>query len=315
MNRQSDPQALWFFGGVLGLLVVASLVGAVLAYSATNERSRAVVGNLNARIRAWWLMTGFFGLAVASGNVGAILLFAAMSLLALREFVTLVPSHRDDHRALFWAFFIITPAHYYFVWTEWYGFFSIFIPVYACLWIPVRNALAGDTTDYMARTARIQWALLVCVYFVGYAPALLTLRIPGFEGQNAKLLCFLVTVTQLSDVFQYVWGKTQGRHPVVPALSPNKTVEGLVGGVATAVGVGTALWWMTPFRPWQAALMALAICLMGFCGGLVMSAIKRDRGVKDFGAMIEGHGGMLDRIDSLCFAAPLFFHLVRYWYT
>lgn len=315
MSLLHDPQARWFFGGVLGLLTVSSVIGAVLARTTCGEKARAVVANLNARIRAWWVMAGFFALAVVSGGVGSILLFTAMSFLALREFITLTPTSRADHRALFWAFFIITPAHYYFVWTEWYGFFSIFIPVYACLWMPIRNAMAGETKDFLARTARVQWGLMVCVYFVSYAPALLTLKIPGYEGQNAKLLCFLVVVVQMSDVLQYVWGKLCGRHPIAPHVSPSKTVEGFFGGVASAVALGTALWWITPFNPWQAGLMAFAICVMGFFGGLVMSAIKRDRGVKDFGAMIEGHGGMLDRIDSLCFAAPLFFHLVRFCFV
>jgi phosphatidate cytidylyltransferase len=316
MNLLHDPQAQWFFGGIVALLAIASIVGAVLGRTVgDNEKRRAVIANLNARVRAWWVMVGFFAVAVASGGIGSIVLFTAMSFLALREFITLTPTNRADHRALFWAFFIITPAHYYFVWADWYGMFSIFIPVYACLWMPIRNAMAGETKDFLARTAKVQWGLMVCVYFVSYAPALLTLRIPGYEGQNGKLLCFLVTVAQMSDVLQYVWGKTLGRRPIAPHVSPNKTLEGFAGGVASAVALGAALWWITPFSPWQAALMALAICVMGFFGGLVMSAIKRDRGVKDFGAMIEGHGGMLDRIDSLCFAAPLFFHLVRYFYT
>ena len=92
-------------------------------------------------------------------------------------------------------------------------------------------------------------------------------------------------------------------------------MEGFIGGIASATALGAALYWITPFSPLAAAGMALAITLMGFSGGLVMSAIKRDRGVKDWGHMIEGHGGMLDRLDSVCFSAPIFFHLVRYFYT
>ncbi|HRE08869.1 MAG TPA: phosphatidate cytidylyltransferase [Opitutaceae bacterium] len=315
MNLLHDLEARWFFAGVLGLLVVASLVGALLARTTRSEAGQSVVRNLNARIRAWWFMAAFFGAAVVAGHGASVLLFAAMSFLALREFVTLVPTRRGDHRPLFWSFFVILPVHYYFVWTEWYGLFSILIPVYACLWIPIRAAMAGETEDFLARTARVQWGLLVCIYFVSYAPALLTLPIPGYEGENAKLLLFLVCVVQMSDVLQYVWGKLFGRTPIAPRVSPSKTVEGFAGGIASAVALGAGLWWITPFTPWQAAGMALAICLMGFSGGLVMSAIKRDRGVKDFGALIEGHGGMLDRIDSLCFSAPLFFHLTRYFFT
>jgi phosphatidate cytidylyltransferase len=149
---------------------------------------------------------------------------------------------------------------------------------------------------------------------VSYAPALLSLHIPGFHG-NARLLFFLVCVVQLSDVFQYVWGKLLGKHPVAPKISPNKTLEGLLGGIATATAVGAGLYWATPFTPLQAGLMAFMVSVLGFFGGLTMSAIKRDRGVKDWGNLIEGHGGMMDRIDSLCFAAPIFFHTTRYFFT
>jgi phosphatidate cytidylyltransferase len=156
---------------------------------------------------------------------------------------------------------------------------------------------------------------MICVYCVSHAPALLTLEIPGFEGQNGKLLFYFVLVVQASDVLQYIWGKLLGKHKIAPSVSPNKTWEGFLGGVATATLLGTALWWATPFTPWQAAGMSLAITLMGFVGGLVMSAIKRDRGVKDYGTLIQGHGGVMDRIDSLCFSAPVFFHLTRYFFT
>jgi phosphatidate cytidylyltransferase len=174
--------------------------------------------------------------------------------------------------------------------------------------------LAGETERFLERAATIQWGLMICVYCISYAPALLLLDVKGYEGENAKLLFFLVVVVQLSDVFQYVWGKLVGRHPIAPTVSPNKTWEGFVGGIVCAVLLGTSLWWITPFNPWQAALMALAIAMMGFVGGLVMSAVKRDRGVKDYGSLIEGHGGVLDRVDSLLFAAPLFFHLTRFFF-
>ena len=156
---------------------------------------------------------------------------------------------------------------------------------------------------------------MVCVFCISHVPALLTLDIPGYENRNLLLIAFLVIVVQSSDVLQYVWGKLFGKHKLAPEVSPSKTIEGLVGGVLSATALGAALWWITPFNPWQAGLMALAVNVMGFFGGLVMSAIKRDRGVKDWGHMIEGHGGMLDRLDSVVFAAPIFFHLTRYWWA
>jgi phosphatidate cytidylyltransferase len=301
--------------GVCVLLVFASITGSILRWKSRSEKSREVVENLNARIKSWWMMAIIFLVAIASGSIGSLVLFGLISFLALREYITLTPTQRADHRILFWAFFVITPLQYILIGIRWYGLFSIFIPVYAYLLVPIRSVIAGDFKDFLARSAKIQWGLMVCVYFVSYAPALLSLRIPGYEGQNANLLFFLVGVVQLSDVLQYVSGKCFGRHPIAPKISPNKTVEGFAGGVGGAVLVGTLLWWITPFRLWQSALMALIIALMGFCGGLVMSAIKRDRGVKDYGATIPGHGGILDRIDSLCFAAPIFFHLTRYFFT
>jgi len=309
-----DPALVRLVGGILALLVVASALGAVLARKAGSEAARATVANLNARIRAWWLMVAVFTIAVWTGGIGSIVLFALMSLLALREFVTLAPTRREDHRTLLWSFFAVTPLQYLLIAIRWYGLFAIMIPVYAFVLVAVSNVIAGRTDRFLERTATIHWGLMVCVYCVSHAPALLILEIPGYRS-NAKLLVFLVLVVQLSDVLQYVFGKLFGRHRIAPVISPNKTWEGFLGGVIAASGIGTALWWATPFTPVEALAMSIAITLAGFAGGLVMSAIKRDRGVKDYGALIAGHGGMLDRIDSLCFAAPVFFHLTRFFFS
>jgi phosphatidate cytidylyltransferase len=310
-----DRETLWLFGGMIAILTVASVIGAILRRRVTSESGKKVVDNLVARTRAWWLMCAVFGTALAIGRLAPVLMFAFTSFLALREFITLTPTRLGDHRALFWAFFIILPLHYWTLAVQWYGLFVVLIPVYAFLFIPIRVAIAGETERFLERTAKIQWGLMVCVYFTSYAPALLLLRIPGWSAENpahnAKLLFFLVFVTQISDVLQYVWGKLCGKRPVAPKISPNKTVEGLVGGGLSATLLGGCLWWSTPFTFLQAAGLSAAIVAMGFCGGLVMSAIKRDRGVKDYGESIPGHGGVMDRIDSLCFAAPVFFHLVR----
>jgi phosphatidate cytidylyltransferase len=310
-----DRQLVELFAGILLTLLVASAAGFALSRRVRSDAGRATVENLNARIRAWWVMAAVFAVAVLSGRIGAVMLFALLSLLALREFITLTPTRRADHRALLGSFFVAVPVQYYLVATEWYGLFSVLIPVYAFLFIPTSSAVAGDTDGFLGRVAEIQWGLMVCVYCVSHAPGLLMLRIPGYEGQNAKLLLFLVLVVQASDVLQYVWGKLFGRHRIAPRVSPSKTWEGFVGGIVCASLIGGALWWATPFRPWQAMALSLAITLSGFAGGLTMSAIKRDRGVKDYGAAIAGHGGILDRIDSICFAAPVFFHLTRYFFT
>jgi phosphatidate cytidylyltransferase len=314
MTLSQDMALMGLMTGVLTVLVVASIVGWILSRRITSGAGRATVENINARIRAWWVMALIFLVAVATGTAVSILLFTLISFLALREFVTIVPTRLADHRALFWSFFVVTPLQYYLIWIGWYGMFSILIPVYVSIFLAIRTTLAGDTERFLERTATNYWGLMICVYFVSHVPALLTLRIPGYAHQNAKLMMFLVIVVQMSDVLQYVWGKSIGKRRIAPSISPNKTWEGLVGGILCATGIGAALWWATPFSPGAAALMAFVLAIMGFAGGLIMSAIKRDRGVKDFGALIEGHGGVLDRIDSLCFAAPVFFHLTRYFY-
>jgi phosphatidate cytidylyltransferase len=306
---------VWLFGGVLGILVLASVTGVVLRRTAKSDAARATIENLNARTRAWWKMCAIFALTLMIGRVGSLVLFGLLSLLALREYITLVPTRRGDHRTLLWSFFIITPLQYYLIGIAWYGFFAIMIPVFAFVFVPTRIAMSGDTEHFLERAAKIQFGLMICAFCLSHAPALLILNIPRFEGRNAQLLLYLVLVDQMSDVLQYVWGKLTGRHKIAPSVSPGKTWEGFLGGVATATLLGAALWRATPFTPLQAAGMSLVITLLGFAGGLVMSAIKRDAGVKDFGAVIEGHGGILDRIDSLCFAAPIFFHLVRYFFT
>ena len=311
----SLPQeAVPLFLGLGAVLVAATLVGQILKRRAGGEPS-PTVENLNERVFAWWVMVALIGVAFLVGKAGVILLFAFASFAALREFITLTYTRRGDHWALMLAFFIGIPVQYYLVWIEWYGLYSIFIPVYGFLILPIVAVVRGDTTHFLSRIASLQWGLMICVFCVSHIPALLTLDIPGFEGKKLLLVAFLVTVVQGSDVLQYVFGKLFGRRKVAPALSPSKTWEGLVGGVASATVLGAGLWWLTPFSPAQAAAMALVACLMGFFGGLVLSAIKRDRGVKDWGRMIEGHGGMLDRLDSVIFAAPIFFHLTRFWYV
>ncbi|MDK2123550.1 phosphatidate cytidylyltransferase [Parachitinimonas caeni] len=308
-------ETLWLFGSIGLFLVVATLIGRVLKHFFSAGKPHAVLDNLNARIDAWWYMVGAIGLAFAGGKGGVILLFAFVSFAALREFITLTHTRRGDHYALALSFFVALPAQYLLIWIDWYGMYSILIPVYAFLVLPIMAAVSGDATRFLERAAKVQWGLMVSVYCIAHVPALLTLDIPGYEDRHLLLIAFLILVVQSSDVFQYIWGKLFGKRLIAPAVSPSKTVEGFWGGIASSTLLGTALYWITPFKPWQAAIIAFSICLMGFAGGLVMSAIKRDRGVKDWGTLIEGHGGMLDRVDSVCFAAPVFFHVIRHWWT
>jgi phosphatidate cytidylyltransferase len=308
-------RVLGVLAAVAGVLVVASVIGAALARRAKSERQKELVANLNARTKAWWVMVAVLAAAFALGDVATLVLFALVSFFALREFVTLTPTRRGDYRPLAMAFWIVLPGQYVLIGTRQYGTFSILVPVYAFLFLPSLAALAGDTRDFLARSAKLQWALMVCVYCVAHAPALLLLEIPAWSGPNALLVLYLLLVVQGSDVLQYVFGKLLGKTKLAPEVSPSKTVEGLVGGGLAATALGVALTSLTPFTWTQSLGMAAAIVTMGFLGGLTLSAVKRSLGAKDWGVMIEGHGGMLDRLDSVAFAAPVFFHLTRYFCT
>ncbi|MFO1281409.1 MAG: phosphatidate cytidylyltransferase [Burkholderiales bacterium] len=303
------------FAGVLAVLVFASAVGLLLKWRVADGAPHAVIDNLIARVNAWWVMVVVLGAAFAFGKSGVLALFAWISFLALREFVSLVTTRPSDHLALATAFFVVLPLQYWLVAIGWYGLYSVMIPVYAFLLLPVFAAFGKDTRRFLERVAKVQVAVMTTVYCVSYVPALTTLEIAGPTDGGLALIAWLVVVVQSSDVLQYVWGKLFGRTKVAPELSPSKTLEGLVGGVGCATALGAALAGLTPFTPGQAAGVALLVSVAGFLGGLVMSAIKRDRGVKDWGTLIEGHGGMLDRMDSIVFAAPLYFHLLRYGWT
>jgi phosphatidate cytidylyltransferase len=315
-----DYRTLGLVGGVLAILAAATTIGQRIKYQSDIGLNPALVESFNLRIRAWWLMCTVLAAAFLLGpasRVATVVLFGLISFWALREFITLTPTRLGDHRTLFWVFLIFTPVQYLLVGMGegYYGLFTVLIPVYAFLFIPARVALAGDYKRFLERTAKIQAGLMVCVYCLSHAPALLSLKIDNYAGQNARLLFFFVLVVQLNDVLQYAWGKLLGQHVITPTISPNRTWEGFAGGVASTTLIGTALWWATPFEPWEAAGMSLVVSIMGFAGGMTMSAIKRDRGVKDYGTLVVGHGGVLDRIDSICFASPVFYHLTRYFFA
>jgi phosphatidate cytidylyltransferase len=276
----------------------------------------ALIETFRLRVRAWLMLFSILAAAFLIGPWGTTALFGLISFWALREFITLTPTRPGDHRTLFWVFFLFTPLQFLLVGMGRYELYSIVIPVYAFLFIPARIALAGDSKRFLERVAKIQAGLLICVYCLSYAPALLKLRPQeGATWDANALLFFFVLIVQLSDALQFAWARIPSRHVIAPAINSTRTWEGLLGGTISVTLIGTLLWWATPFQGvhwWMAAAMSLVLSLMGFAGGMTMSAIKRDRGVKDYGTLVEGHGGVLDRVDSICFAAPVFFHFTRW---
>lgn len=322
----SNTQIFWMLGGVIGLLAIAYAATVLLKRYPEGTLNPALIERFIHRIRAWWIMCAILVAGVLLGRVATIALFGAVSFWSLREFVTTTPTRRGDHRALFWTFFGLTPLQYVLVGfpRDLYGLYSIIIPVYAYLYISARIAFAGDPKRFLERAAKIQMGLFICVYALSFAPALLNLRLRLSDGTpwgrdsylaNAGLLFYLILLTQLADVFQMTWSRLVGRRVIAPAISATRTWEGFLGGVTSTTLVGALLWWATPFHFWECACMSMIVAVAAFCGNMVTSAIKRDRGVADFGTLVEGHPGVLDRIDSICFAAPVFYHLTRYFFA
>jgi phosphatidate cytidylyltransferase len=295
---------------ILAVLMLSSLIVTVLRCFKP-EKSFA---ELSARVKGWWIMAAVFFGALAVSDRISIVFFAFLSFWALKEYITLLKTRPADHRALVWAFLAV-PVQYLWVAKNWYGMFIIFIPVYMFLMLPTRLVLARETSGFVASASQIQWGLMAFVFGLSHMAMLLTRpTLPGNSANGRTLLLFLVFVVEMSDVLQYVWGKTLGRHKIIPSVSPNKTWEGFLGGILTTAAASMLVRFLTPFTVLECFGVALLLTVAGFFGGAVMSAVKRDFGVKDFGGLIPGHGGMLDRVDSLCYAAPVFFHYLHYYY-
>lgn len=299
-------RVLLVLGGLALLLLLATLVVAWIT------RGRPPGNELRLRVKSWWLILGLFALAILLGAKGAVWLFGLVSFLALKEYFSLIPTRRSDRRVLFWAYLSI-PLQYYWVAIGWYGMFIIFIPVYLFLLVPLRKALIGETEGFLHSVGTIHWGLMTTVFSLSHAAFLLALPEQISPAGGAGLLLYLVVLTELNDVAQYLWGKSLGKRKVAPNVSPGKTYGGLLGGVFTTVLLA---WfagpWLTPLSGYQALAAGLIIGVFGFVGDISISAVKRDIGIKDSGTLIPGHGGILDRVDSLTYTAPLFFHYLYY---
>ena len=291
-------EVYWILGCLLAAVSLASGIGRLLR---RRQPGNVAIANLNARIRSWWVLIAVGGAALMAGPIAILLLFAVISLVGLSEFL-----NGTLTRAAKVCLFLAVAGQYTIIGLGRYDLFLLWIPVCCLL------ALAGGAL--LQRLAAAQCGLILCVFFLSHIPALAMLPIPGFEGRAPLLMAFVVLIAQVSDVMQYVWGKLIGRRQLLPALSPSKTVEGLVGGLVSVTVLGMLLAPLTPFTRSQAAGMAFLIAVSGFLGGVLMSAIKRDRGLKDWSQLIEGHGGMLDRVDSLCLSAPVFFYVTRIFF-
>lgn len=349
--RQLSPthQVAVLFLVIFGLLVIVSSLAFLASLRASrnpvhDEIWQRELQHFNQLLRTTWSMVAVFWISWALGDAVATLLFALISFFALREYITLSPTRRGDHRSLILAFFVVLPIQFWLAGSAHFNLFTVFIPVYVFLAIPVMSALADDPSQFLERNAKLQWGIMVCVYGMSHVPALLLLNFPGYEDKSAFLLFYLVLVVQTCMLVQHLVSRRASmpgllgaegdaalvvapgwlaklrrrlfmQPPVAPNISSSFNWTSWALGMTIASIVGALFSFITPFRFWQGFLMSLIACIAGSMGHLVMKALKRDRGIPNWGprGVASGANGLLDRVDALCFAAPVFFHAVR-WY-
>ncbi len=321
-NHLTTPVRLVLLG-VFGALLIASIISIVLV----KRQPHKDLSELRARIRTWWVIAGLVAGSLLLSPKTAIWFLALVSFLALKEFFSLVPSRRADRRVMIWAYAAI-PVQYAWIAAGQYGIFVVFIPVFLFLLLPARMIFIGETKGFLQAIATVQWGVMGTIFFLSHAAYLLVLKVaddpfitPVWSSENASLFpgpglfLLLLVLTQSNDVAQYVWGKSFGRHKITPRVSPNKTWEGFLGGLATTIALAALLGpAITMLDLPRAAIAGFIVGVTGLLGDLNISALKRDLGVKDAGSTLPGHGGVLDRIDSLIFTAPVFLHFVRFCY-
>lgn len=310
-----DEQVALLFVTLFGLLALVTVAVALRSVTRDDDERRLRELQFRRDLRAVWIGAVVFWVSWVAGPVGATLTFGVFSFLALREFITLAHTRRGDHRSLLLAFFVVLPLQYLIVGLQRFDLFSVFVPVYVFLAIPVISALAGDPERFLERNAKIQWGIMVCVFGLSHAPALILLDLPRFNGRGAFLLFFLVMVTAAAQIAQELASRWLRRRPLARAIDRSFSLRGWALGVLAAALAGAALFWITPASDGRAALLGALAGGCGTLGDLVMRALKKDAGVRWWGnrSSVTGAVGLLDRVAPLCFAAPVFFHAVR-WY-
>ena len=303
----NNKEILLVIALILGILILASLIFGIWAWLKPENKPVELI----ARTRSWWVMAIVFVSATVIHPAISYVAFALLSFTALRELSSISKHLRaEDRPIVIWGYLSI-PVQYYLAYKGNYALFLLFIPVFMHMFIPFVLVMRGSTDGIARAMSVLPTHLMLTVFAISHLAFLLSL--PGsdsFRAGGRGLLLFVVFITEMNDVFQFIWGKALGKHKILPKVSPNKTWEGFIGGIISTVVVGYFLRFLTPLNGMEALIISFVIACMGFAGDVVVSAIKRDIGIKDTGNLIPGHGGLLDRIDSLAFTAPVFFHII-----
>jgi phosphatidate cytidylyltransferase len=303
MTGMRLPEPLFSALAISVLLLVMATIG---ASTASGRRLRAA--EVRIRIRMWWYIVGGFAIALFLDRWVAVVALGLVSFVAFKEFLTLAPTRRADAKVLLWAYLTI-PVQYSLAGGGHYGLFNVFIPVYVFLLLPIRMVLVGEPQGFLRSVGVIQWGLMTTVFCVSHLAFIVAL--PDLEGHRLSgpgLLFFLIVLTQLNDSAHFFFGRQFGRHPILTRVRPGLSIEGFVGATTlTALAAIPMAPLFTPFGASEAFVAGLGIGALGFAGFIATAAVERDLGVSETGHFVPGRGGLLERLDSLMFSAPLFF--------
>lgn len=288
--------------GIIGILIFFTLLFVPLNKLKPSKGIHEIV----LRVYSWWiiliLVTTIF---LLPGNLATVAV-AFLTFIALREFLTKLDVIKSFRKTLLYIYLTI-PVQFYLAKYGTEHMFNAFIPIFMFFFIPIRNILIGKYENYIEFNGKVFWALMLIVFGFSQVTFLRNKTIVGgYEGGTELVLLLIFFLTQFNDVLQFLWGKTLGKHKLAPIISPNKTIEGFLGGALSLSLITYSLSSYLPFStPTEAAIFGFLLSLFGLFGDLNMSAVKRDLGVKDMDDLIPGHGGILDRLDSLSFTLPL----------
>ncbi len=270
--------------------------------------------NLFLTIRSWWFILIPLFLVLMINKTLFILSFCLISIFSFKEFTGAIPVRSKDKLIKYLVYFLIL-VQYYWVYIGWYRMFIIFVPIYIFLLLPAVMILSGETKGFIKSVGNFNWIVMLTVFSISHVAYLINLPEKNPEAGSIGLILYLLLLTEFNDVSQYICGKCFGKHKIIPKVSPNKTWEGFLGGlIIITLIAGFIAPLLTPMNRLFGFLSGFFISISGFFGDSIISSVKRDLKIKDFSTLIPGHGGILDRIDSLLYTSPLFFHFIYYFY-
>ncbi|MGV6860778.1 MAG: phosphatidate cytidylyltransferase [Putridiphycobacter sp.] len=298
-------EIIWVLIGVFGVLFISTISFKIISIKKKNK----LINEIILRINSWWKIAFGVAVIVVFPPIFGTILLAFVSFVSLREMFSIGRVREADRGALLIAYFAI-PVQYFLAYNFWYEQFLYFIPLVMFMVLAIVLVLKGNTERVGRSMSTIPTMLMLTVYMLSHVALLYNSNFNNESGYGG-LLIFLIMLTAFNDVFQFVWGKIIGRNKILPKVSPNKTWEGFIGGVLTTSFLAFALKFLTPFNYYEAIITGFVLGVFGFFGDTLISAIKRDLKLKDTDDLIPGHGGAMDRLDSIVLTAPVFFHLLK----